>query len=96
MFVIKQPGKHLVCIGSSVIHMTKGFEDYNCLVSLLKTHYANFKALLAFGTDGEFKLANEFLFGLPDAIHLLRKIYMSENIERTLVKLSFDKDGGKN
>ena len=54
MFVIKQPGKHLVCIGSSVILMTKGFEDYNCLVSLLKTHYANFKALPAFGTDGEF------------------------------------------
>lgn len=40
--------------------MTKEFENYNCLASLLKTHCAKFKALLTFGTDGEFNLANEF------------------------------------
>ena len=56
--------------------MTKEFENYNCLASLLKTHCAKFKALLTFGTDGEFNLANEFLFELPDGIHLLRKMHM--------------------
>lgn len=40
--------------------MTKEFENYNCLASLLKTHCAKFKALLTFGTDGEFNLPNEF------------------------------------
>ena len=58
MFVNKQSGKHPVFIGPSIIHMTKEFEDYHYLATLLKTHCKNFETLTAFGTDGEINLAN--------------------------------------
>ena len=38
--------------------MTKEFEDYHYLATLLKTHCKNFETLTAFGTDGEINLAN--------------------------------------
>ena len=96
MFVNKQSGKHAVFIGPSIIHMTKGFEDYHYLATLLKTYCKNFETLTAFGTDGEINLANAFVCELPDGIHLRCKIHLSENIERKLVKLSFSKDGRQN
>lgn len=92
MFVNKQSGKHPVFIGPSIIHMTKEFEDYHYLASLLKTHRKNFETLTAFETGGEINLANAFVCELPDAIHLRCKIYLSENIDRKLVKLSFGID----
>ena len=82
MFVHKQTGKHPVFIGPSIIHMTKEFEDYHYLSSLLKTHCKNFETLTAFGTDGEINLANAFVRELPDAIHLRCKIHLFENRER--------------
>ena len=45
---------------------------------------------------GEINLANAFVCELPDAIHLRCKIHLPENIERKLVKLSFDKDTQQN
>lgn len=96
MFVNKQSGKHPVFIGPSIIHMTKEFEDYHYLATLLKTHCKNFETLTAFGTDGEINLANAFVCELPHAIHLRCKIHLSENIERKLVKLLFGKDGRQN
>ena len=61
MFVNKQSGKHPVFTGPSIIHMTKEFEDYYYLATLLKTHCKNFETLTAFGTDGEINLANAFV-----------------------------------
>lgn len=96
MVVNKQSGKHSVLIGPSIIHMTKEFEDYHYLASVLKTHYKIFETLTAFGTDAEINLANAFVCELPDVIHLRCKIHLSENIDRKLVKLSFAKDGRHN
>ena len=40
--------------------ISKEFEDYHYLESLLKTHCKNFETLTAFGTAGEINLANAF------------------------------------
>lgn len=69
------------------------------MASLLKTHCKKYEALTAFGTDGtdgEINLANAFVCELPAAIHLRCKIHLSENIERKLTNLLFEKDAPQN
>ncbi|XP_028403982.1 uncharacterized protein LOC114526581 [Dendronephthya gigantea] len=92
MFVHKQSGTHQVIVGPSILHMTKEFEDYHFLASQLKIRCEKFESLTAFGSDGEINIANAFVCKLPHAIHLRCKIHLSDNIERKLVSLSFDKN----